>query len=178
VDSRHTDHGIVNCMHIGYSGWVIRGPHNCFQGNSPIALGATLIRSIDRLLKETENFCRIWRCKNSEEQVFLSLYPNKIFLAIASGATPIGSVGCAPYEITDYESYEVGAKAHCWIPFTRRTRRHKLLDQSLPSGGVFNQPKIMHPEDFGYWNSQTRLKVTKNIILELRHRDKTWMPWL
>jgi hypothetical protein len=20
-------HGIVNCMHIGYSGWVIRGPH-------------------------------------------------------------------------------------------------------------------------------------------------------
>jgi hypothetical protein len=27
VDSRHTDHGIVNCMHIGYSGWVIQGPH-------------------------------------------------------------------------------------------------------------------------------------------------------
>jgi hypothetical protein len=29
-------------------------------------------------------------------------------------------------------------------------QRHKLLDQSLPVGGVFNQPKIMQPEDFGY----------------------------
>jgi hypothetical protein len=26
-ESRHTDHGIVSCMHIGYPGWVTRGPH-------------------------------------------------------------------------------------------------------------------------------------------------------
>jgi hypothetical protein len=27
VDPGHTDHGIVNCMHIGYPGVVNRGPH-------------------------------------------------------------------------------------------------------------------------------------------------------
>jgi hypothetical protein len=26
-----------------------------------------------------------------------------------------------------------------------------------------------------HWNCQTRLR---HMILELRHRDKTWMPWL
>jgi hypothetical protein len=30
-------------------------------------------------------------------------------------------------------------------------------------------------KNYVYWNSQTRLR---HIILELRHRDKTWMPWL
>jgi hypothetical protein len=39
VDSRHTDHGIVNCMHIGYSGWVIRGPHSDADGSMVIMVG-------------------------------------------------------------------------------------------------------------------------------------------
>jgi hypothetical protein len=40
VDSRHTDHGIVNCMHIGYSGWVIRGPHTARVRKDGHARGA------------------------------------------------------------------------------------------------------------------------------------------
>jgi hypothetical protein len=64
----------------------------------------------------------------------LSLYPNKKNSAIASGATPIGIARRAPDKITDYESYEAGVKVHC----QKKNPRHKLLDQSLPSGGDFN----------------------------------------
>jgi hypothetical protein len=46
----------------------------------------------------------------------LSLYPNKKNSVITSGATPIGSAGCAPNEITDYKSYEAGIEVHCRIP--------------------------------------------------------------
>jgi hypothetical protein len=49
----------------------------------------------------------------SKEQIFLSLYPNKVFLAIASGATPIGSADRAPNEIADYKSYGAGIGVQC-----------------------------------------------------------------
>jgi hypothetical protein len=37
----------------------------------------------------------------------------RFFFTIASGATPIGSAGRAPDEITDYKSYEAGVEVHC-----------------------------------------------------------------
>jgi hypothetical protein len=42
-------------------------------------------------------------------------------------------------------------------------------------GREFILVQIGQPEDFQIWNSQTRLQ---DMILELRHRDETQMPWL
>jgi hypothetical protein len=39
----------------------------------------------------------------------------------------------------------------------------------------FYRSRLNKPKYFVGWNSQTRLR---RMILELRHRDKTWMPWL
>jgi hypothetical protein len=84
------------------------------------------------------------------------------FLTIASGATPIGSAGHAPDDI------------YSWI--LEQGRRKKIQEASLlPSGGSFLSIKVGKPEYFVHWNSQTRLR---HMILELRYRDKTRMPWL
>jgi hypothetical protein len=40
---------------------------------------------------------------------------------------------------------------------------------------LFMKVKKDNLKFFVYWISQTRLR---NIILKLRHRDKTWIPWL
>jgi hypothetical protein len=53
VDSRHTDHGIVNCMHIGYSGWVIWGPHKRLEiseSNAPFFLWVAQFPTIQCIL--------------------------------------------------------------------------------------------------------------------------------
>jgi hypothetical protein len=67
-----------------------------FPRNPPIAPGATLIRSIDRLLDEAKRNKKF--LAGYDDAIFLSLYPNKKNSAIASGATPIGSAGRAPDE--------------------------------------------------------------------------------
>jgi hypothetical protein len=68
-------------------------------------------------MKRNRNFLQdMMMSEQQKEQIFLSLYPNKKKSVIASGATPIGSAGCAPNEITDYKSYEAGIEVHCRIP--------------------------------------------------------------
>jgi hypothetical protein len=71
------------------------------------------------------------------ENIFESIPEQKIS-DIVSGATPIGSAGRAPNNNTYYESYEAGDKVHCQRPCQKKNLGHKLLAQSLPSGGVFN----------------------------------------
>jgi hypothetical protein len=50
-----------------------------------------------------------------------------------------------------------------------------MCGKITPIGREFILVKIGQPEDFQSWNSQTRLQ---DMILDLRHRDKTRMPWL
>jgi hypothetical protein len=62
VDSRHTDHEIMNCVHIGYSGWVIRGPHNiarffCFRLNPNSGIRAW---SMCSMLVRLEHTLIVW----------------------------------------------------------------------------------------------------------------------
>jgi hypothetical protein len=44
-----------------------------------------------------------------------------------------------------------------------------------PIGRCSRKAKKDNSKSWVYWFSQTMLR---NIILELHHRDKTWMPWL
>jgi hypothetical protein len=55
-----------------------------FPRKPSIASGATSIESVDHIpdekkRKEKKFFCRIWRCEESKEQIFLSLYSKKFF---------------------------------------------------------------------------------------------------
>jgi hypothetical protein len=107
--------------------------------------------------------------------------------AIASGATPIGSAVAHPIERSRQKEEELKSIIKNQLVdkyFTRnrlyfvsnklrlhcRQNKHWLL----PSGAIYESCKGQLGY-FVYWISQTRLR---NMILELRHRDKTWMPWL
>jgi hypothetical protein len=123
------------------------------------------------------------------EQVFLYFWAyTQKKSATALGATPIGSAVAHPIERSQQKK---GEKLKPMIKnqlvdkwFTRnqlhfintelwlhcQQYKHRLL----PSGAIYeSQQRLL--EYFVYWNSQTRLQ---NMIIELRHRDKTWMPWL
>jgi hypothetical protein len=92
--------------------------------------------------------------------MFLSLYPK--ISAIASGATPIGSAGRAPM-IFIHEYWSKESK--------RRFRKFQYSHQE----GTFYQSRLNNPNISYTEISQTRLR---HMILELRHRNKTRMPWL
>jgi hypothetical protein len=98
----------------------------------------------------------------------------RIFLAISSRATPIGSTGRAPDD-----------NGPTWRKIKRRNRLpfvdNKLWlycrqnkDRLLPSGVIYELSKEQL-KYFVHFNNQTRLR---HMILELRHHDKTRMSWL
>jgi hypothetical protein len=93
--------------------------------------------------------------------ILLSLYPK--ISAIASGATPIGSAVVHPIEISRQK--EITRNFGC---ITNKT----LI---TPIGRCSQKVKKDNSKSCVYLFSQTRLR---NIILELRHRDETWMSWL
>jgi hypothetical protein len=104
-----------------------------------------------------------WYEKKSVEQIYLFswAYTQKN-LAIASGATPIGSAVAHPIEIGRQKKI---ARNFGYIA-------NKTL--ITPIGRCSRKVKKDNSKSCVYWFSQTRLR---NIILELRHHDKTWMPW-
>jgi hypothetical protein len=106
---------------------------------------------------------------------------------IASGATPIGSAVAHPVEKSWQKEEELKSiiknqLVDKWFRCNRlyfvsnelrlhcQQNKHRLL----PSGAIYESCKVQLGY-FVYWNSQTRLQ---NMILKLRHYDKTWMPWL
>jgi hypothetical protein len=94
--------------------------------------------------------------------IFLSLYPK--ISAIASGATPIGSAVAHPIERSRQKE---------------RARNFGYITNEIKADyshrEIFLKVKKDNSTNYVYWISQTRLR---NIIPELRHRDKTWMSWL
>jgi hypothetical protein len=59
--------------------------------------------------------------------------------------------------------------------FPRKVKKANgnLCSEITPIGREFILVKVEQPEDFQNLNSQTRLKRLQDMILELRHRDKT-----
>jgi hypothetical protein len=112
----------------------------------------------------------------------LSLYPKNS--AIASGATPIGSAVTHPI---DRSQQKEGEKSRNKLMDTW-FRRNDCISLARTFGYIVDKTNIDYSHRelfmkvkkgnskfFVYWISQTRLR---NMILELRHHDKTWMPWL
>lgn len=62
--------------------------------------------------------------QNSKGANIFESIPKQKNSALASGATPIGSAGCAPDKITDYKSYEAGVEVHCRMPCQKKNSRH------------------------------------------------------
>jgi hypothetical protein len=87
------------------------------------------------------------------------------------------------YSKKDFFDYSLGGYLHRerWA----RTRRCSIMNKwrrtSFRKNNYYHREEdfywswLSKPEYFVGWNSQTRLR---RIILELRHRDKTWRPWL
>jgi hypothetical protein len=119
--------------------------------------------------------------------IFLSLYP--IFFGYSLGATPIGSAVAHPIERSRQKGrreVETGDKGKSWwtwdlgiIGCLSSARNFGYIADKInldySHRELFMKVKKDNSNFFVYWISQTRLR---NIILELRHRDKTWMPWL
>jgi hypothetical protein len=88
---------------------------------------------------------------------------------IASGATPIGSVGCAPDEELLWE--ERGRKfwVHCWW----QAPENKLDIYSHRERGLCIDNIIQEPDDFGHCIWSQRLKKLKIWSLETQHESAT-----
>jgi hypothetical protein len=76
-------------------------------------------------------------------------------------------------------SYQIMEQAleHVIDYLVKRWTSNVAIRWVTPIGMDLRLTEDKQPEDFGYWNSQTRL-TAKIMILELHHHDKTWMPWL
>jgi hypothetical protein len=116
--------------------------------------------------------------------IFLSLYTK--ISSIASGAIPIGSAVAHPIERSRQKRTEGSGNrwyrnklmnARCmynWLLFvSKEFQLHCWRNKTsiTPIGRYSWEDNL---KSYVYWISQTRLQ---NIILELRHHNKTRMPW-
>jgi hypothetical protein len=135
--------------------------------------GAPITRRTRRVFKH--NCAKTITGENLLATVCIFWAYTRIFLAIASGATPIGSTGHAP---DDNESTWIknikGVIDYLFVDNTLRLHCRQNKDRLLPSGVIYKLSKDKL-EYFVHFNSQTRLR---HMILELHHRDETRMPWL
>jgi hypothetical protein len=103
----------------------------------------------------------------------------QIFLAIASGATPIGSTGCAPDDTGKRWKRKIKTIIDylCrWIIFDYDVNKMTSITPIGSYSWIIEREKQL--ECFIYFNSQTRRAKEVDNILGLSHRDKAWMSWL